>query len=206
MLRTRPQAISQVVELFNQTAIEVCEGQQYDMDYEEQQHVSIPDYIEMIRLKTAVLLAASLKTGAIIAGAGAVDCNHIYDFGINIGLAFQIKDDLLDVYGDQEKFGKVSGGDIIAGKKTYLYLKALELSGSDAGYFRSLYASHNIPKTEKVTKVKEIFNQLNIEQLTRQLIDDYYQKALHNLSCISLSEEAREDLSDYTAGLMEREN
>jgi len=206
MLRTRPQAISQVVELFNQTAIEVCEGQQYDMDYEKQLDVSIPDYIEMIRLKTAVLLASSLKTGAIVAGAATVDCDYIYQFGINIGLAFQLKDDLLDVYGDQEKFGKVSGGDIIAGKKTYLYLKALESAGSKSEFFRELYAAHNIPSTEKVMKVKEIFNQLSIEQHTRQLIDDYYQKALHNLSCISLSEEAMEDLSDYTAGLMEREN
>ena len=206
MLRTRPQAISQVVELFNQTAIEVCEGQQYDMDYEKQQNVSIPDYIEMIRLKTAVLLAASLKTGAIIAGAGAVDCNHIYDFGINIGLAFQIKDDLLDVYGDQEKFGKVSGGDIIAGKKTYLYLKALESAGQQSEYFRNLYASHELESSEKVAKVKEIFNQLNIEQHTRKLIDEYYQKALHELSCISLSSEAADSLKEYTEGLMEREN
>ena len=206
MLRTRPQAISQVVELFNQTAIEVCEGQQYDMDYEKKSSVSIPDYIEMIRLKTAVLLAASLKTGAIVAGASAVDCDFVYHFGINIGLAFQLKDDLLDVFGDQEKFGKVSGGDIIAGKKTYLYLKALESAGSQSEYFRELYTAHNIPSAEKVAKVKEIFNQLNIEQHTRQLIDDYYQKALHDLSCISLSEEATEALIDYTAGLMEREN
>ena len=206
MLRTQPQAISEVVELFNQTAIEVCEGQQYDMDYEKQQSVSIPDYIEMIRLKTAVLLAASLKTGAIIAGAAAVDCEYVYQFGINIGLAFQIKDDLLDVYGDQVKFGKVSGGDIIAGKKTYLYLKALESAGSQTAYFRELYAAHNIASAEKVMKVKDIFNQLHIEQLTRDLIDDYYQKALHDLSCISLSEEAMEALGDYTAGLMEREN
>lgn len=206
MLRTRPQAISQVMELFNQTAIEVCEGQQYDMDYEKRQDVTIPDYIEMIRLKTAVLLAASLKTGAIIAGADAMDCNHIYDFGINIGLAFQIKDDLLDVFGDQQKFGKVSGGDIIAGKKTYLYLKALEAAGAESEYFRDLYTSHTIPGPEKVMKVKEIFNLLHIEAHTRKLIDDYYQKALHNLSSISLPVEAMEALSEYAAGLMEREN
>jgi geranylgeranyl diphosphate synthase type II len=206
MLKTRPQAISQVIELFNQTAIEVCEGQQYDMDYEIKEDVSIPDYIEMIRLKTAVLLAASLKTGAIIAGAGTVDCNHIYQFGINIGLAFQLKDDLLDVYGLQEKFGKVSGGDIIAGKKTYLYLKALESAGEQADDFRKLYASHDIVSSEKILKVKDIFNQLNIEQFTRKLIDDYYQKALHDLSCISLPGEAMESIREYTAGLMEREN
>jgi len=206
MLRTRPQAVAMVVELFNQTAIEVCEGQQYDMDYEKSPEVTIADYIEMIRLKTAVLLAASLKTGAIIAGAETADCDYIYQFGINIGLAFQLKDDLLDVYGVQEKFGKVSGGDIIAGKKTYLYLKALELAGSEADNFRTLYTAHNIPGAEKVARVKEIFNQMNIEQQTRQLIDEYYQKALHDLANISLSEEAMEDLSDYTAGLMEREN
>jgi geranylgeranyl diphosphate synthase type II len=205
MLHTRAQAISQVVELFNQTAIEVCEGQQYDMEYENRPDVSIGDYLEMIRLKTAVLLAASLKTGAIIAAADPTDCDHIYNFGINIGLAFQLKDDLLDVYGDQEKFGKVSGGDIIAGKKTYLYLKAIESAGSQTNSFRELYAAHNIAGTEKVSKVKEIFNQLKIEQHTRKLIDDYYQAALHDLSCISLPVEAMEELSDYTAGLMERE-
>lgn len=205
MLRTRPQAISQVVELFNQTAIEVCEGQQYDMDYEKRMDVSIADYIEMIRLKTAVLLAASLKTGAIIADAQPSDCEHIYNFGINIGLAFQLKDDLLDVYGDQVKFGKVSGGDIIAGKKTYLYLKALESSGSQSDYFQQLYTSNSFSNTEKVIKVRDIFNQLNIEQHTRKQIDDYYQKALHNLSSISLPVEAMESLRDYTAGLMERE-
>jgi len=206
MLRTRPQAISQVVELFNQTAIEVCEGQQYDMDYEKRENITIADYLEMIRLKTAVLLAASLKTGAIIAGANTADCNHIYQFGINIGLAFQLKDDLLDVYGVQEKFGKVSGGDIIAGKKTYLYLKTLESAGSQAIHFQQLYATHTDDSVQKVLKVKEIFNQFNIEQHTRKLIDDYYQKALHDLSRISLPEEAMEALSEYAAWLMEREN
>lgn len=206
MLRTRQQAISQVMELFNQTAIEVCEGQQYDMDYEHQENVSIDDYIEMIRLKTAVLLAASLKTGAIIAGAEASDCNHIYQSGINIGLAFQLKDDLLDVYGVQEKFGKVSGGDIIAGKKTYLYLKALEMAGSEADAFRRLYSAHDIDSNEKIARVKEVFNRMNIETLTRQLINDYYQKALRDLSAISLPEEAMESLTEYAAWLMEREN
>jgi geranylgeranyl diphosphate synthase type II len=206
MLRTQPSAISEVVELFNQTAIEVCEGQQYDMDYEKRPDITIADYIEMIRLKTAVLLAASLKTGAIIAGAGSDDCNYVYQFGINLGLAFQLKDDLLDIYGVQEKFGKVSGGDIIAGKKTYLYLKALESAGAESESFRKLYASHDIDSTEKVTKVKGIFDQLKIEHLTRNLIEEYYQKALNDLSHISLSGEAMESLIEYTAGLMEREN
>ncbi len=206
MLRTLPHAVSPVVELFNQTAIEVCEGQQYDMDYENRARVSIPEYIEMIRLKTAVLLAASLKTGAIIAGADSKDCDLIYDFGINIGLAFQLKDDLLDVYGAQEKFGKMSGGDIIAGKKTYLYLKALESAGPLSEPFRDLYTSPANDNNSKIASVKEIFNQLNIEQFTREQIDIYYQKALSDLSNISLPPEATEPLREYTAGLMEREN
>ncbi len=206
MLHTRPQAVAKVIELFNQTAIEVCEGQQYDMDYETMEKITIADYIEMIRLKTAVLLAASLKTGALIAGAETVDCDHIYRFGINIGIAFQLKDDLLDVYGDQEKFGKVSGGDIIAGKKTYLYLKALESAGSQAAYLGDLYAAQDIDPAKKVLKVKEMFNELNIEHLTLELIETYYQKALHDLSSLSLPEEAMEALGEYTAGLMEREN
>jgi len=205
MIRTRPQAISLVVELFNQTAIEVCEGQQYDMDYEHFDHVTIDNYLEMIRLKTAVLLATSLKTGAIVAGADSTDCDFIYQFGINIGLAFQLKDDLLDVYGNQEKFGKVTGGDIISGKKTFLYLKALEAAGSETDNFRQLYSSNAIDSHIKVLKVKEVFDRFNIKQLTSNLIEEYYQKALHDLSCISLSGEAMESLREYTAGLMERE-
>jgi len=205
MIRTRPQAISLVVELFNQTAIEVCEGQQYDMDYEHFDHVTIDNYLEMIRLKTAVLLATSLKTGAIVAGADSTDCDFIYQFGINIGLAFQLKDDLLDVYGNQEKFGKVTGGDIISGKKTFLYLKALEAAGSEADNFRHLYSSQDLDSRNKIVKVKEVFDRFNIKQLTSTLIEEYYQKALHDLSCISLSGEAMESLREYTAGLMERE-
>jgi geranylgeranyl diphosphate synthase type II len=206
MLRTQPQAVSRVVELFNQTAIEVCEGQQYDMDYEKQADITISDYLEMIRLKTAVLLAASLKTGAIIAGADETDCDCIYRFGINLGLAFQLKDDLLDVYGVQEKFGKVNGGDIIAGKKTYLYLKALEMAGPQSANFRKLYTTHDTDSNKKVTSVKAIFDQLNIEEHTRNLISEYYQKALNDLSRISLPGEAMESLVEYTEGLMEREN
>lgn len=206
MIRTRREVVAPVVELFNQTAIEVCEGQQYDMDYENVPDVTIADYIEMIRLKTAVLLAASLKTGAIVAGASAHDCETIYSFGIHIGLAFQLKDDLLDVFGQQEKFGKVSGGDIVVGKKTYLYLKTIEAAGNDAEQFKTLYNTSEMQASEKVTKVKEVFNAYGIEQITRKLIDDYYQMALNDLSKLSLPLEAMESLKEYTAGLMEREN
>lgn len=206
LIRTRKEVIAPIVELFNQTAIEVCEGQQFDMDYEKRADVTIADYIEMIRLKTAVLLAASLKTGAIVAGAAANDCDAIYSFGIHIGLAFQLKDDLLDVYGEQEKFGKMSGGDIVAGKKTYLFLKTLELAGSSSEDFRKLYSMHASSPAEKIKAVKEIFDNYGIEKITRNLIDNYYQKAMFDLSSISLPIEAMESLKEYAAGLMEREN
>lgn len=205
LLKTRPEAVSGIAELFNQTAIEVCEGQQFDMDFEKADFVSIDDYIEMIRLKTAVLLAASLKIGALIAGAEHADSELIYRFGINIGLAFQLKDDLLDVFGDQQKFGKVGGGDIIAGKKTYLYLKALESAGDEAQNFSRLYNSHNLDSIEKISRVKEFFNEKKIELHTRKLIDEYYQKALSDLAQISLPEEAMDVLKEYSAVLMERE-
>jgi geranylgeranyl diphosphate synthase type II len=206
MLRTRLQAVSDVVGLFNQTAIEVCEGQQLDMDYEMINNVTIDNYIEMIRLKTAVLLAASLKTGAIIAGASSADCDFIYKFGINIGLAFQLKDDLLDVFGSVEKFGKVSGGDIIAGKKTYLYLKAIESLGGESQQFALLYASHSLSDFDKISQVKTVFDALHIEQHTRKLINEYYLKGLSDLNQISLPPEATESLREFTESLMEREN
>jgi len=205
MLQTRPEVVPQILELFNQTAVEVCEGQQFDMDYEHRSQVSIADYMEMIRLKTAVLLAASLKIGAIIAEAEIHDCEFIYQFGIHIGLAFQLKDDLLDVYGQQEKFGKVTGGDIIAGKKTYLYLKALECAQDKAEYLRELYSSHPDDSSHKVTEVKKIFDELQIERLTRNEIEIFYQKALHDLMSIGLPSEAMETLIEYTDALMQRE-
>lgn len=206
MLRTHAQAIPLLMDLFTQTAIEVCEGQQLDMDFEAQEVVSIPDYIEMIRLKTAVLLAASLKTGAIVAHASQPDCSAIQAFGQYVGLAFQLKDDLLDVYGSADKFGKRTGGDIIEGKKTYLYLKALEMLGPAAPGFRGLYSNRSIPEAEKISEVKAVFGTLQIEAITRRLIDQYYSMALSELDKLSLPREATESLREYTDWLMVRDS
>ena len=206
LLQIRMEYIAEISGLFNQTAIEVCEGQQWDMNFEKQEIVSIKEYLEMIRLKTAVLLAASLKTGAIIAGADAANADKIYSFGIHTGLAFQLKDDLLDVYGMQDKFGKVSGGDIVACKKTFLYLKALELSGNKAADFKELYCSSALEATSKVKQVKTIFDELGIENMVRLEIELYFQKALDELTAIHLPEERKALLRDFVSNLMTREN
>lgn len=189
MLKTRPEAIYTVADLFNKTAIEVCEGQQHDMDFEQRTDVSIPEYIEMIRLKTAVLLAASLKIGALTAGADAEKAEMIYQFGINTGIAFQIKDDWLDVFGSTEAFGKQSGGDIISAKKTFLYLKALELSGEDAPGLKAVYTSKTLADTDKVARVKEIFGNLSIDKIALAEAEKYYLSGLQSLSALGFSEE-----------------
>jgi geranylgeranyl diphosphate synthase type II len=180
-----PKLLSQCLEIFNETAIQVCEGQQYDMDFEIQAEVELNSYLKMIEYKTAVLLGASLKIGAIIGGASAKDAHELYEFGRHIGIAFQLKDDLLDVFGDTNTFGKQIGGDIISNKKTCLYLKALSISeGSQKMELVNLYSSEEINPTEKVQKVKEIYTELGIESHVQMLIKDYYQKALSNLKTI----------------------
>jgi geranylgeranyl diphosphate synthase, type II len=196
---------TRVARLFNRTAIEVCEGQQYDMNFETSSSVSIHEYIEMIRLKTAVLLAASLKMGALIAFASEQSAKILYDFGIKLGLAFQLKDDLLDVYGSQEKFGKVSGGDIIECKKTFLYLKALELAGNQAGELRQIYTSSALPNKDKVTAVKEIFSSLGIREITQKEIEKYYQEAVDMLASLDIPGTYKVPLQQYTSELMYRE-
>jgi len=128
LIRTNEKVLPSLLKVFNQTALEVCEGQQFDMNYETTKKISIDDYMKMIRLKTAVLIAGSLKAGAIIGGADSTDADHLFNFGENIGLAFQLKDDLLDVFGDEAVFGKRTGSDIVCNKKTFLYLKAFELA------------------------------------------------------------------------------
>jgi geranylgeranyl diphosphate synthase, type II len=204
MLKTRIEVITELLDLFNLTAIEVCEGQQFDMNFESLENVSISEYLEMIRLKTAVLLAASLKSGAMIAGASSVQAEMIYKFGINIGVAFQLMDDLLDVYGSEEKFGKMNGGDIIAGKKTYLYLKALELSGNKTE-LSNLYNAKDLVATDKINKVKACFDQLDILSVTRKEISGYWEMALSNMKSLDLKDKKTHQLMTFCASLMERE-
>ncbi|MFA8449124.1 MAG: polyprenyl synthetase family protein [Bacteroidales bacterium] len=206
-LKTDSSRLKDSLELFSQTAIEVCEGQQYDMDFENQDQVCINDYIEMIRLKTAVLVAASLKTGAILADASKDDADFIYSYGINIGLAFQLKDDLLDVYSDESKFGKVNGNDIVTNKKTFLCLKALELaSGKQCASLKNYFNPEMQHEDEiKVKEVTNIYNDLNIKEIVNQEINQYYQKAMDSLDKINIEENKKIYLREFAEKLRSRD-
>jgi geranylgeranyl diphosphate synthase type II len=207
MARTRPDVIPQVLELFWKTALEVCEGQQFDMNFETEAVVSLPKYIRMITLKTAVLLGCSLQTGAIIAGAREEDAKRIYDFGKHCGIAFQLQDDILDVYGNQEKFGKRRGGDIVSNKKTYLLLKALEIADrySKEGLMQWLQAGEE-KATEKVEAVTAIFDYLNIRTLAEKEMQKHFQKAMAILNELPCSEIKKSQLEQFSQALLYRES
>jgi geranylgeranyl diphosphate synthase type II len=203
--RSRPAMLPLVLPLFTQTAREVCEGQQLDMDFEDLDNVSIDEYIEMIRLKTAVLPAACLKLGALFAGASKRDAELIYSFGQNIGLAFQLKDDLLDIYGDQVIFGKRTGNDILTNKKTWLYLKALEKADNDQNkQLLYYYSDKSFDATEKISKVTMIYNQLQIKEAAEALMLKYYDKAMHDLDAINVPDANKEIVRDFALLLNER--
>lgn len=196
-----------LMKVFTKTAIEVCEGQQYDIDFETSGDVSIDAYLNMIRLKTAVLLAASLKIGAITANASEVDADRIYSFGENLGIAFQLQDDLLDAFGNEEVFGKKTGGDILTNKKTYLYLKALESAAADdRKMLAELYSRRDMEDGEKIGKVLQIFRRADIEKQTEELIMDYFNRAILLLAEINLSEEAKKPLLSLAETMLKRKN
>jgi geranylgeranyl diphosphate synthase type II len=204
--KTKREILPEVLEVFNQTAIEVCEGQQYDMDFETSDEVSIPEYMEMIRLKTAVLLGCSLKAGALIAGAPDEDLQNIYDFGINIGLAFQLKDDWLDSFGDEAVFGKKTGGDILENKKTYLCLKAFELAeGKDKTELQNYYSSTDFDAEEKIARVKEIFTHCEADKFVEEMMEEYYQKALNNLDSLKIDEARKAEFIAFAKYLIHRD-
>ena len=195
-----------ILDVFTTTAMQVCEGQQYDMDFEKRLNVKESEYIEMIRLKTAVLLAASLKIGAIMGNASEDDANKLYDFGINIGLAFQLKDDLLDVYGNPIEFGKNIGGDILCNKKTFLLIKALENSDKKSNAsLKQWITAEDFEPGAKINAVKEIYDDLKLEAHTDKLIQKYYLAALNCLSGVNVSDKKKEQLLIYTNNLMNRE-
>ena len=173
--------LPKVLQLFNKMATEICEGQQYDVDFEDQEQVTIDDYLKMIRLKTSVLLANALQTGAYIAGADEQAQEYLYQFGINIGLAFQIQDDILDVWGDPKTFGKAVGGDISCNKKTFVYLEARKRGGERLEEWYSQVLEDN---TEKIAAVKEIFEQLGVRATCEKVVEDYTQKALSLLDLL----------------------
>ena len=194
--------VKQVLAVFSKAAIEVCEGQQWDMDFETQSDVSIPDYLKMIEYKTAVLLGAALQIGGITSGASKEEQNHLYAFGRDLGIAFQLKDDLLDAFGDAATFGKQVGGDIMANKKTYLYLKALALTDGTQRQNLEQYFSTNDTSQLKVDAVKSIFSNLEIPELTTNLMREYHARAMENLAAID--SENKEPLLAFSALLMDR--
>lgn len=206
LLITRPDAIPHILAQFNKTAIEVCEGQQLDMDFEVRDDVSILEYIKMIQLKTAVLLAACLKIGSVIGGASKEQAEKLYDFGLKAGIAFQLQDDILDVYGESQKVGKQKGGDIIANKKTYLLLKAQELASEEQlNRLNQLLALEN-EDTEKVGGVLEIYKELNVRQLAEEQMWSYFNDGLNSLQAANGNEEWTQVLLDFSTQLMHRDS
>ncbi|MGY5354734.1 polyprenyl synthetase family protein [Wenyingzhuangia sp. IMCC45467] len=194
-----------LMQLFQKTALEVCEGQQYDMDFENRNDVSIAEYIEMIRLKTSVLVAAALKMGVIIANASDKDADAMYEYGLNLGLAFQLQDDYLDAFGDPETFGKQVGGDIIENKKTFLYLKALEnLKGAEKHQLSDLFSNPQDNMELKIERAKDMFVKSMAVRDIKKEIKDYTQKAFDVLKDISISQNTKENLIDFGNYLMGR--
>jgi len=207
LIKTDPDYLSDILQVFNQTAIEVCEGQQYDMNFETATVVSITDYMEMIRLKTAVLIAACLKIGALIARTSPANIDNIHLFGLNLGIAFQLQDDVLDVFSDENKFGKRTGNDIATNKKTYLYLKALELANKEQ--LRDLhqyFTVSGLDENDKINKVTEIYNQLGIKEVAENEMKIYYKKAISCLEAIDVEKARKQNFIDFADSLMQRES
>lgn len=194
-----------LAQLFSKTALEVCEGQQYDIDFETQEEVSLPEYLQMIRYKTAVLVAAAMKMGAIVANATNSEAERIYEFGLNLGLAFQIQDDFLDVFGDPESFGKQLGGDIIENKKTFLYLTALQHASPEKKKVLELLFSNSAEYSkDKIKTVIDIYRDCNVVELTKQKISHYTNLAFKSLNALTIKEEYKTNLKNFGMQLMER--
>lgn len=200
-----PAVFRALAKLFSKTALEVCEGQQWDVDFETRNNVTIPEYLKMIEYKTAVLVAAALKMGAIIAGTSAENCEHIYEFGRNLGIAFQIQDDYLDAFGDPETFGKQVGGDIIENKKTFLFLKACEFATAElAGDLQKWSAIKPEDTTEKVAAVKAIFESSGASKAAVDAIKDYTLRAFETLEKMDVSDDRKTILRNFGESLMQR--
>ncbi len=197
--------LQQILEEFSRTALEICEGQQYDMDFETRLDVREEEYLEMIRLKTSVLLAAALKMGAMLGGASDEDAACLYDFGMNLGVAFQLKDDWLDVYGDPAVFGKNIGGDILCNKKTYLLIQALEQA--DEEQHRQLchwLEAVSYEPDEKIAAVKQLYTAIGVDRLCTQKIAEYTDRAEQSLEQVSLPASRKEELKALMKSLMNR--
>ena len=207
MARTYPDMLPEVLSLFSGTAAKVCEGQQYDMNYESLESVSMPDYLKMIGLKTAVLIACSAKMGAVIAGAGSRISEAVYNYAYNIGMAFQIMDDYLDSFGDVSVFGKKIGGDILCNKKTYMLIQALQLADSDQhALLKSWLESKDYVPSEKIAAVTALYDQIGIKQVCDRKINDYFSQARQCLSEVDLPEEKKACLWDFALSLLNRKS
>ena len=206
MSRVDDACFREVMATFHKTSIEIAEGQQYDMDFETRTNVTEAEYIEMIRLKTSVLLACALKIGAILGGSTKEDAEHLYRLGECIGLAFQLRDDYLDVYGDPKVFGKKIGGDILCNKKTYLYINALRLADKEQRAVLDHWAAAtNINPEEKIAAVTDIYNKVGLPEMSRAIEEHYYSLAKAELEALSVSKEQKSVLAQFMAMLMERD-
>jgi geranylgeranyl diphosphate synthase type II len=199
--------LPQVLQRFSQTAAEVCEGQQWDMNFETETTVTIPQYLDMIRLKTAVLLGFALELGAVLAGASAADAEHLRQFGTDIGLAFQLRDDLLDVYGDAATFGKRVGGDIISDKKTFLLLTAQAQANVAQQATLASHLGQPVRDADaKVQAVRQVYDELQIRPQTEALINEYFQAALQHLERVAAPTARKQPLHHLALQLLDREN
>lgn len=206
MAQCSPSKLKPVLDLFTETALEIGEGQQYDMDFERRTDVTEAEYIEMIRLKTSVLLACAMKTGAILADAPAADADRLYQFGEQIGLAFQLQDDLLDVYGDPAVFGKAIGGDIVSNKKTYMLINAYQLAGpSQRSELMRWITASEFDRAEKVAAVTRIYDELGIRGLCEARINQYFDRASEYLAAVGVDDARKEQLRRFAQEMMHRE-
>ncbi len=207
LLKSKPDIKNKILPVFTKAALDVCKGQQLDMDFENRSKVSVPEYIEMISLKTSSLLATSMKIGALSGNANDADANNLYEFGRNIGITFQLQDDLLDAFGDEKSFGKKNGGDIVANKKTFLLIKTLELAqGDDYKILNNIITSRGLDPEEKIGLVLEIYKKLNIEKITKEQINFYYDEALKHIQKIDVNQEKIEPILLFTDNLMKRKS
>lgn len=200
-----PPIFRELAKLFSKTALEVCEGQQWDVDFETRSDVTIPEYLKMIECKTAVLVAAAMKMGAIIAETSLENADLIYDFGLNLGLAFQLQDDYLDAFGDPKTFGKQVGGDIIENKKTYLYIKAIEFaSDEEKKQLLHLFSLQLVENVDKINAVKRLFNATGASQATQIAIQNFTSKAFETLFKMNISDDKKAMLTNFGENLMKR--
>ena len=202
-----PEMLPKVMELFTETALQIGEGQQYDIDFETRDDVTEAEYIEMIRLKTSVLLACALKMGGLLAGAPSADLEALYDFGEQLGLAFQLQDDYLDVYGDFKVFGKRIGGDILCNKKTYMLINAqLRANGAQRQELEGWLAATDFEEKQKISSVTRLYDEIGITELAQQKIQFYYDLAEKSLARVALPKEAKQNLWAYAQEMLNRQS